>query len=225
MIKLTDKIDALQSASAELLKIRLTFNAYSDIALFWQQNTSGCVISMLGSDMVIYAPDDTDFEELSCFLKVISPKSIFTSRYAAEKLGLTGTELAAVMVKTAEGGEKGESDELSSKELYEILISGGFKLPEYPDFAVDICHRINHGQARLIAKKEKYTAVCFNADEYCLINGIVSFQKGMGSRALSHISAEFEGKTVIACCKPSLCGFYTKNGFDYLYDAVYWEAN
>lgn len=224
MIRLTDKIYEPETPNAEQLKIKLTFDAYSDIALFWRQENSGCVICMLDSNMVIYAPEDTDFEELYEFIGVISPRSIFTSLRAVEKLCLSGVTTAAVMVKTAEGGNIAEGDTLSSDELYKMLLSGGFTLPEYPDFAVDICHRVNHGLARVFAQRESFAAVCLNTDNYCLINGIVSSLKGMGSMALSQISAEFKGKTVIACCEKELCGFYTKNGFKYLYDTAYWEA-
>ena len=224
MIKLTDKISEPKIINAELLKIKLTFDAYSDIALFWRQEDTGCVISMLDGNMVIYAPEGTDFDELYEFIGVISPRSIFTSHKVAEKLQLQGIQKAAVMFKTADGGQKGRCDALSSDELYKFLLSGGFTLPEYPDFAVDICHRVNHGLACVFALRDGFAAVCFNTDNFCLINGIVSFKKGMGSRALSQISAEHKGKTIIACCEENVCGFYTKNGFKHLYDTAYWEA-
>ena len=224
MIKLTDKISEPDIPNAELLKIKLTFDAYSDIALFWRQEDTGCVISMLDGNMVIYAPEGTDFDELYEFIGVLSPRGIFTSLNVAEKLKLKNIQRAAVMVKTADGGEKGKCDALSSDELYKFLLSGGFNLPEYPDFAVDICHRVNHGLACVFALRDGFAAVCFNTDNFCLINGIVSFKKGMGSRALSQISAEHKGKTIIACCEENVCGFYTKNGFKHLYDTAYWEA-
>lgn len=224
MIKLTDKISEPDIINAELLKIKLTFDAYSDIALFWRQENTDCVISMLDGNMVIYAPDTTDFDELYEFIGVISPRGIFTSLSTAEKLGLSGVQKAAVMAKTADGGERQKGDTLSSDELYKFLLSGGFTLPEYPDFAVDICHRVNHGLAQVFALRDRFAAICFSTDNFCLINGIVSNEKGMGSRALSQISAEYKGRTVIACCEENVCGFYIKNGFEYLYDIAYWEA-
>lgn len=224
MIKLTDKISEPDIPNAELLKIKLTFDAYSDIALFWRQENTDCVISMLDGNMVIYAPEGTDFDELYEFIGVLSPRSIFTSFDAAEKLRLFGMQKAAVMVKTADGGERGKCDTLSSDELYKFLLSGGFTLPEYPDFAVDICHRINHGFAEAFALRDCFAAVCFYTDNFCLINGIVSCKKGMGSRALLQISAKHKGKTIVACCEENICNFYIKNGFEYLYDTAYWEA-
>ncbi len=224
MIKLTDKIDAPEAPNAELLKIRLTFDAYSDVALFWRQEESGCTISMLDMNVVIYAPSGTDFEELAQFITVISPCSVFTSLEAAQKLGLSPLKRAAVMVSDNPFGSDAPTLMPSSERLYKLLLAGGFDLPEYPQFAVDICHRVNHGFAKVATVGECAAAVAFHTDRYFLINGIVSLEKGQGSRVLRKICSMESGKTAIACCEEALCGFYEKNTFTHLYDTVYWEA-
>ena len=77
LIKILPEIN--DACSAELIKIKCLFEAYSDIALFWSQDGTDTLISMLDGNMVIYAKNP-DLEELKSFIDVISPKSIFTDR-------------------------------------------------------------------------------------------------------------------------------------------------
>ena len=115
-----------------------------------------------------------------------------------------------------------EGDCLSSREIYDLLNVEGLSLPEYPYFAVDYCHRLNHGFADYFALKNKCCAVTFNCGDEAIMNGIASHQKGMGSIALKGVLQKNYGRDFLVCCRDSVLEFYKKNGFVHQYYGGYW---
>ena len=77
MICLVKEIPKLSLPLAEVVKINCNYNSYRDVALFWLQNDSQAVISMLDGNMVVYNKH-ADIEELREFISVISPQSVFS---------------------------------------------------------------------------------------------------------------------------------------------------
>ncbi len=221
MISLIDKLPNIyDDFSAELLKIKCLYEAYSDIALFWLQDGTGTLISMLDSNMTIYAKNP-DFYELKSFIEVISPKSIFTDLKTAKKLKLQVNELAVVLKRSCDIKTDTISDQLKSDEIYSILNVEGLALPPFDTFAVDFCHRKNKGQLKVFAKADTYAALSISYGDVCLINGIASKEKGQGSVALKGILSKNFGKTALVCAKEEIVNFYTKNGFERVYEAAY----
>jgi hypothetical protein len=142
-----------------------------------------------------------------------------------QKIGKTADENINVMFRKADISGETESDELSSRELYDLLNVNGLSLPEYPYFAVDYCHRLNHGFAKYFALKDKCAVISFNSGKYAIINGLASHEKGYGSIALKAILQKNHDKEFLVCCRDSVKGFYQKNGFKKLYNAGYWVKN
>lgn len=220
MIKLIDRLPEKNFGAVEYIKIKNTFDTYRDIALFWSQEDK-IFISLLDGNMVIFNLGG-DLEELDAFVKMMSPKSIFTDIVTAGKLGLKGKN-AYVGVLDCIGMPKLESDVLSSKEIYAVFKDSGLSLPPYEPFAVDICRKLNHKTANYFGIKNTAVAVGISADGMFLINGISSLKKGCGTRVLKGLLAENSGKICFACFEENVKGFYLKNDFEILYEVTYWE--
>ena len=224
MIRLTKELpDCSDIISAEQIKIYSTFDNYSDIALFWVQNDNDCVISMLDNNMVILN-NSADIDELSEFIKMICPSSIFSDFKTLELIGLKYIKKVSVYsaFKDCFDKENIKGDSLKSKEIYDIFKSSGLTLPEYEYFAVDYCLRLNHKKAEYFGIKDTCAAVSFSFGDKFILNGIASTKKGYGSVALSGILRKNAGKRAIVCCEDSVKEFYEKNGFEFMYKAGIW---
>ena len=223
MIALSDRLPEITSPAAEYLRIKCLFDSYKDDkdTYFWMQDGGKAVISLADGDMTIYRTGG-DADELTEFIKMMSPRSIFTSLDTFEAVGIVPVKTVNVMCRLSDIQEETAGDSLSSRELYGILSAGGFDMPDYPFFAVDFCRRLNRGYADYFAVKGKCAAVSFHSGNYALINGIVSLEKGMGGAALTAILGKNTGRTVLACCEDNITGFYGKYGFYILYRAGYW---
>lgn len=221
MISLIKNLPEINNnSSAELIKIKCLFDAYSDIALFWSQSGNDTLISMLDGNMVIYAKNP-DLEELESFINVIGPKSVFTDFKTAKDLKLKVLETAAVLKRTCDLPPQDLPDNLKSDEIYGILNVDGLSLPPFDTFAVDFCHRKNIGKLKVFAKGKTFAAISIHSGNVCLINGISSKQKGQGSIALNGILSRNFGKTALVCAKENVKNFYIKNGFEEIYTAAY----
>ena len=220
MIKLIEGLPNISDSSAELLKIKFTYNSYNDIALFWSQDDDKCLISMLDGDMVIKNLS-ANISELAEFVKVISPKSIFSDCKTLGSLNLPFKRASVMRLENAKP-KAFEGDTLSSGEVYELFKKVGFSLPPYEHFATDFCLRLNHGFADYLGERQKCVAVLYKENDNILINGIASLEKGMGSRLLSGIADRYKDKNIFANCEEKMEEFYMKNGFVKQYEVGYW---
>ncbi|MBR4073760.1 MAG: hypothetical protein IKK24_07440 [Clostridia bacterium] len=222
MISLTTDIPKVYCDSAEHIKLRCCFEAYGDDALFWRQDNS--LISMIDGNMIIFN-SGAEMEELKEFVDIMSPACVFSDIDTLKAINRIPSEEICVMGINAEDMSDTDSDKLSSKELYELLDVDGLSLPEYPYFAVDICHRLNHSMAEYFALRDKCCAISFHTENYAIMNGIASRQKGYGGVALKNILAKNKGRRFLVCCREHIKGFYERYGFEELYKAGYWVKN
>ena len=220
MIERADSLPLMRSPSAQGLKIRNVFSSYPEAEIF-SQNNGQAFISLLDLDVVIENLS-CDIQELKSFLNFINPKSIFSDIETLRNLDLDNIEKVNVLITHNTQEVAYPSDILKSDEVYEMLKKGGFRLPDYEFFAVDFCRRLNKGTLKCFAMKNRCLAVTLNADDYCMLNGIVSFEKGFGTVALNSAIAQNNGKQMMVCCKDDLLKFYYKNGFFKIYEAGYW---
>ncbi len=220
MIKLTDNPE-INPNTVENIKIFEHYNNYSDIALFWEQENSNLKISMLDGDMVI-SGQTNDLEELKGFVDLISPNTVFSNSTLINSLGLKGN-IETVNVMSAVSDVKGNytTDLFSSDDVYK-LFSDAFELPDFENFAVDFCLRLNKGNLRYFGIKDTAVAVGIGNDGV-LINGIVSNKKGVGTLCLKGLMSYYYGKIIFACCTDSVKPFYLKNGFSDAYKVSYWR--
>ncbi|MBQ8202774.1 MAG: hypothetical protein IJZ75_00645 [Clostridia bacterium] len=221
MIKLEKSLPFLDFERAECVRINCINELYSLEALFWIQDGDRLYIAMLDGNMTIFN-NSGNLEELSEFLKVLAPSSVFSDADTLNFLfGEDFNETNVYSIKPS-AKEKQKGDEFSSGIIYKLFKEAGLTLPDYPHFAVDFCKRINRGRANCFYIKDCAAAFSVNSGEYAVINGIASNKKGMGSRCLTGILSKNCGKTVFAVCEDSLKPFYEKNGFCFKYKSGYW---
>lgn len=221
MIKLIDTLPRLEVARLELVRIKCTFEAYPDLALFWSQEDNRALICMLDGNMVIYN-NGAHSDELKTFINMISPSSVFSD--ADTLSALFGNDFERVQVSGREAvGCFTPSDKPTSREVYDILNTDGLELPDFEHFAVDYCHRINHGLADCFYVKGSCAAISFKTDSYCILSGIASRKKGMGRVALEAIMEINRGRFMLCCHRDNVKEFYEKCGFLPLYTAGYWR--
>lgn len=221
MINLVNEIPKLNLPLAEVVKINCTYNSYKDVAMFWAQNENKAIISMLDGNMTIYN-NGADFDELREFIKVISPLSVFSDADTMGRLFQNSFHRVCVMKSEHRFDCDFHSDSLNSSEIYKLLDVDGLELPPYEHFAVDFCHRLNHGYLKYFALKNKCAAVAISDGQAVMLNGIASHQKGMGSVALFGVLAGVD-LPCLAVCEQKVMPFYLKNNFSHVYDAGYWR--
>lgn len=226
MITLIDKIPQMNNLSAEAVKIQCLFDCYKDdnSVMFWSEDGDKAVISMTDGNMIIYN-NNADTEELCEFVAAVNPVCIFSDYETLRKIDRLPSENINIMYRKADITGETAGDNLSSKELYELLDVNGLSLPEYPYFAVDYCRRLNRGFANYFALKDKCAVITFNTENTAIINGIASRKKGYGSIALKAILQKNYGRDFLVCCRDKVMEFYTRNGFEKLYNAGYWVKN
>ncbi len=223
MISLTNKIPELCLSRAEVIKINCTYNSYKDIALFWVQNENDAIISMLDGNMVIYN-NSADIQELREFISVISPSSVFSDENTLVSLFGKNFQKVCVMQSKHHFDCDLSSQTVNSNEMYRLLSVKGLDLPPYEYFAVDFCHRFNHGGLKYFVLKDKCAAVGICDGHAVLVNGIASHLKGMGSIALNGLLSQYDC-TAVAVCEKEIMPFYLKNNFSLAYYAGYWRKN
>lgn len=223
MICLVKEIPKLSLPLAEVVKINCNYNSYRDVALFWLQNDSQAVISMLDGNMVVYNKH-ADIEELREFISVISPQSVFSDTETMK--ALFGEDFHKVYVMKSEGSFSCDcnSHTLNSSEIYKLLDVNGLEMPPYEHFAVDFCHRLNGGTLKYFAIKDLCAAVGISDGNAALVNGIASHKKGMGRVALCGLLSQYN-ITSLAVCEKQIMPFYLKNKFSLDYTAGYWRKN
>ena len=223
MIRLVNALPEVSKPTAEYIRIKCLFDCYNEDpdTYFWQQTGEETYICFSDGNMTVsYGGGDT--EELAEFIKMLSPRTLFTDSATFEKLVIQPAETVEVMglyIDTPPLSDMG--DRLSSKDIYGIFASAELDVPDYPHFAVDFCRRLNRGGASFWGIKNKCAAVSFNTGKYSLLCGLASLEKGKGGQALKAIICKNSGRQMLLCCKPPLVGFYEKYGFKRLYTAGY----
>ena len=223
MIQLVTELPDLDVLSAEAVKIKCLFDCYKTDShvMFWIQNQDKAFISMTDGNMIIYN-NGASIEELAQFVAVLNPVCIFSDIETLKAIGCEPPENINIMYRKADITGEPISDQMSSKEIYDLLDVDGLSLPEYPYFAVDYCRRLNMGSAKYFALKNKCAIITFNSGNKAIINGLASHQKGYGSIALTAALQQNYGKDFLVCCRDKVKEFYQKNGFEKIYNAGYW---
>ncbi|MCQ2454687.1 MAG: hypothetical protein MJ090_00870 [Clostridia bacterium] len=221
MITLT-KTPLIQKNTAEGIKHSEIFACYNDIALFWNQEKTDVSLCLLDGNMTIIG-ENADFEELKSFVGAVNPDSIFSNKAILEGLAVfEDSQKVSVLKLENESKFEAVSDNLSSKDVYEILSSSGLELPPYQYFATDFCLRLNKGRLNYFGVRNKGVAVAIG-DESILIHALASCQKGMGTFCLNALLGKINAKDVFVCTSKEVKPFYLRNGFKEEYTAGYWR--
>lgn len=220
MINRIYELPKTDKPSAEWLKIENLFRAYPDISQLFLQKETDAVIFSLGKNIIISGKPN--FEELKNFLMFLKPDSVFSSADNLSKLYGSYNEVNVLICqKCSKTSANTFNYDFSSKQAYELLNIDEFDLPPYEHFAADYCRRKNHGLIKVFGKADSCIAITLESENYRMLSGIASKQKGSGGALLL---AAISGNTpVLTVCRDELVPFYTKYGFTYLYKAGYWR--
>jgi GNAT superfamily N-acetyltransferase len=172
--------------------------------------------------MTLYCKDG-NLEEIWDFIKVISPKRVFTEK---ENIARScDLKVKQVFLKKLPIKEAVFTPNVSLKELYDKLLSGqdgDVALPSFENFCGDISHRLRHEGAVAILR-DCGAALCFLFEGGGIISGIsvdpTYRNKGFGSQLLNEV-CEVTGGDIFACTNENNKEFYIKNGFEMLDTAV-----
>ncbi len=221
MINKVYELPEYTEPSAELIKIQNLFETYPDISQLFVQTETGALIFILDRDVIISG--DIVADEVKKFISFLRAKSVFSSSKNLKKLFPSFDEVNVLLCKKPKTIASGNlfSDTLSSREAYDLLNLDKFVLPSYEQFATDYCRRLNHGKIKVFAKRTKAIAITLETENYRMLGGIVSKQKGMGGALLN--SAVSGTKPVLCTAEDELVPFYNKFGFELLYKAGYWR--
>ncbi len=220
MITPVRELPQIDAADLPLLKILCAAECYPEDTQVWRQDD--CLLCLTDGDLILSGPADK--EELTAFIGFLQPRRVFADLPVLEALGLAPKERLCILSRRADTTDSVFiSEELSSRDVYRLLSVDGLELPPYELFAVDHCRRLNHGWAQYFAIGGKCAALSRHSGDFAYICGIASHEKGFGTVALNGILQKNHGRTVLVCCRPSVCGFYEKNGFSFLGEAGYWE--
>ena len=227
MIRFVKTLPDLKANKISLAKILALYKAFGGTSLspdFWVQESEGnltAALCLYGSEMTVYC-HNANLEELRDFIRVVSPKSVFTEK---ENVLFEASVLKAVFLKELPINTSFAENKAPLKDLYHKLClgcDGDVCLPSFEVFAPDVSHRLRHNSASAITS-DFGAALCFTFDGGGVISGISVDknlrQKGLGSKMLNEISSLVGGK-IFACTQKENQEFYIKNGFTLIGEAA-----
>ena len=220
MIKSLTALPDVFGTNPESVKFLGNYDVYKNSAKFYTDLKGSFALCILDLNAVICGKPE-NFEELNAFLKMSDVKSVFLNSDNLKELEFKNAKIVSVYEKSAVLSANFESGEFKSDEVYNMLLKGGFSLPGFEYFAVDFCRRVNFKNAFVFGKKNEFLSLGLKHENVCLVNGVVSFKKGGGRKALMGLEAVSGCEKILACCTEENEGFYEKCGFIKTGSAVY----
>lgn len=231
MIKHVDSLPVFNADKISAAKILSQYKAFGKTNIspdFWIQEKDGeitAVISLYGSEITLYCKRG-NLDEIWDFIRVISPKTVFTER--ENLISPCDTAIKHVFLKRLPPTENFVTTDIPLKVIFDKLLlgrDGDVTLPCFEEFCGDISHRLRHGGAVAVVK-DYGAALSFLYEGGGIISGISvdkSYRsKGFGSKLLIEI-CELSGGNVFACTDEKNKEFYIKNGFSYTGDVLFLE--
>lgn len=197
---------------AAAVRMGVALGCYPDETLCYVQPESGATAVLSAGHLTVFAATPAD-AEWRAFLNFLPARDLFASGETFRALGLVPDRVFSEFARTATQTDVPESDEIGSREIFELFRRAGLYVPEYGDFAVDFCRKRNHGFAAAYVCKGKSAAVCQFVGKTALLTGVAAVEKGYGSVALKGILNTQTGRSVHACSTAENAPFYEKNGF------------
>lgn len=214
--------------AARITALEKTYGTNQSFAMFWVQSVDGfpvAAIARVDGNMTLCCGENSDFEELLCFIKAVGYSSLTCSEDVMKKLGIEPSK-SSLTVKYC-GGARTEADgilrDCEKRDVYDLLCSCGFELGDYSAFLADVCARLNKKTASFAAvKNNNEIQACafalFEGEKSVLLGAVATKEsaRGMGyaSKLVSLLAEEKSEKEVFLFCRnDNLINFYGKIGF------------
>lgn len=214
-------------ADVSLVRFRCHYAAYRQypaLASFWvQQNpdaSPGAFLCRIGSTVTLVDLGG-EKEELLSLLQMLSPRVVFCSRSAVQRLGLS-VETPCFVLKAPVF--PGDSLEFSGSALSLSRFLGRWlEVEDESAAAADISHRLRHGCASAILRPDGAGLVYFDREfRYLTALAIPADKRHQGiGRELCRLLSRGTQSTILVCCSRENIGFYEKCGFSLCSEAAY----
>ena len=213
--------------AARITALAETYGTEQSFAMFWVQRINEipvAAISRVDGNMTLCCGENTDFEELSCFINAVGYSSLTFDMEYAEKLGITPQKTSFTVRYTGGATAYDVLTDYDKKEIYSLLTECGFELGDYNAFVADVCARLNNSTASLVAE-ENEGKLCgcafalFKGEKSVLLGAVATNPaargKGCASKLVGTLAEANKSKEVFLFCREdSLVNFYKKIGFE-----------
>ncbi len=215
-----DEFSALPEKGLEAQKIRALFNAYGakyDFCRFFRQNN--CYISALDGSFVVSEGTDTDYNELSGFLRMNSFSDIFCSELSGKKLAKAlncDCELVNLMKFVGGAAECDFDKDTPLSDVFSI-IREGFEI-EFEPWYLDMSHRVRHGISKCCVLDGKAVLVIqHDINGEALLSQVASLKahrgEGFAKKLVTSVASSLAPSEVYVVCEDALTEFYEKCRF------------
>lgn len=234
MVSLCENFQQLEFLPADPYAARITalfktYGAGQKFAMFWVQECGGmpvAAISKVDGNLTLCTLENTDFEELSAFIRAVGYSSLTADAEVMNALGFAPSK-TSFTVRYGGGFEpKGAEliDDCDKKAVYSLLCECGFELGDYGSFLADVCARLNKGTASMKACEENgrlqaCAFALFEGSKSVLLGAVATLPesrgRGYASELVGSLADEKADKQVYLFCRnDSLVDFYGKIGFE-----------
>ncbi len=215
--------------AARITALLDTYGTEHSFAMFWVQRVDELPVAAIGrvdGNMTLCCTENTDFEELSCFINTVGFSSVTFDVQFAERLGITPQKISYT-VKYKGNAERYDSEiifDYDKKEIYSLLCECGFELGDYGAFLSDVCARLNKSTASFAAvESEGKLCACafalFEGQKSVLLGAVATNPavrgRGYASKLVGTLAEMKKDKDVYLFCRnDGLAAFYAKIGFE-----------
>ena len=213
MIVKTDSKPVFEKEDVFSLRIECEIASFPDTTTLYKADTGGYISLSAGGGCVVSG--GVPLEELTSFLNLLSPKSVFLSEENAKDIkgGFKVTPVT-VLERTDIREMPFKGDRLKSDDVYKILkLAFGENIPPFDQFAVNFCRQKNKNNLLYVAVKDTAVAIASTHKNSAYISAVASLKKGMGSIVLNGLLTKLKDKKVYVVCENEIKPFYLKNGF------------
>lgn len=209
------------SMKTRILALFSGYGAGFDFLDFWLQKETDKITAAIcrfeGAAWLV-ATEDANWEELSAFLKVISPE-VFLEFETAKRLGITPQE-KFFEVKKETLVQDNNIPTPPIMQIYDMLMSGAdgdIEITNKNEWYADISYRFRHGMAKAVATEKAVALAGFVFGDSAVVTGVAtepnSKHRGEGKAVLDLLCKALHTSTIYAEATDRAIGFYLKCGF------------
>ncbi|MCR5522064.1 MAG: GNAT family N-acetyltransferase [Clostridia bacterium] len=198
-----------------------TYGTGYDFARFYRGDNN-TAFSVLDGNVVLWANENADLDEIKAFLGFSGYSSLKCDEKIMKALGMEVDDSAPCVEYTGDAAPKPCNfvSSCDAREIYSLLVSGGFELGNFESFCEDVILRLNKGTADFGGIYDGGLRACafrlFNGSRGSLLGAVTTdpdFRgRGLASELVPYMANN--GKPCrLFCRNEGLIDFYTSCGF------------
>lgn len=208
--------------SAVITSLAKTYGTERNFVRFYIQENQAA-LSILDGNINIYADENADIEEIKVFLEMMGYESVRADKTLIDELNLKTDDTSYIVKYIGDKAEKpqGFKGDYDFKEVYNLLVSAGFELPDYNAYVTDICSRINKNAASFGGIASDNIESCcfrlFEGEKSILLGAVATAKSARGkglASALVPYMASAHKPSFLFTRNDKLLEFYKNCGFE-----------